>query len=100
MNVSDRVYNVTNARVSLSADQASRSRRYLISMSIRVICFVLCVVFTGWLRWAFFIGALILPWVAVVIANAGRENAASADQAVQQSPWLLEQSPNPRSTTG
>lgn len=85
------VYNVTSARVPLSSDQASRNRRYLISMSIRIICFVLCIVFTGWLRWAFFVGALILPWVAVVIANAGRENADGAADTLQHSPWMLEE---------
>lgn len=85
------IYNVTSARVPLSSDQASRNRRYLISMSIRIVCFVLCIVFTGWLRWAFFVGALILPWVAVVIANAGRENAEGAADALQHSPWMLEE---------
>jgi len=98
--MSDPVYNVTSARVPLSADQAGRSRRYLFSMSIRIICFVLCIAFTGWLRWAFFIGALILPWVAVVIANAGRENAEGAANTVQHNPWMLEEQPNPRATTG
>lgn len=83
------VFTVTSARTPLSADQASRNRRYLISMGIRVTCFVLCIVFTGWPRWAFFIGALILPWFAVVIANAGRENAAGAADPVQHSPWML-----------
>lgn len=85
------VFNVTNARSPLSADQAGRNRRYLISMSIRVLCFVLCIIFTGWLRWAFFVGALVLPWFAVVIANAGRENAAGAADPVQHSPWMLDE---------
>lgn len=90
-NVTEPVYNVTSARVPLSADQASRNRRYLISMAIRSGCFIACVISSGWLRWTFFIGALVLPWVAVVIANAGRENAAGAADAVQHSPWMLEE---------
>lgn len=89
--MSEPIFNVTSARTPLSADQASRNRRYLISMGIRVVCFVLCIVFSGWLRWAFFIGALVLPWFAVVLANAGRENAAGAADSVQHSPWTLEQ---------
>lgn len=84
------VYSVTSARMALSADQASRNRRYLVSMAIRVTCFVLCIVTAGALRWTFFVGALILPWVAVVIANAGRENAAGAAETLQHSPWTIE----------
>jgi ATP/ADP translocase len=84
------VYNVTNARVPLSADQSGRYRKYIISMSIRIACFVACILSSGWWRWGFFIGALILPWVAVVIANAGRENASGAADSMQHSPWELE----------
>ena len=88
--MSEPVFNVTSAQVPLSADQASRNRRYLISMAIRSICFVACIVASGWLRWAFFAGALVLPWIAVVIANAGRENAAGAADALQHVPRTLE----------
>lgn len=84
------VYRVTDARVPLSKDQAARHRRYLISMSIRSSCFVLCILTEGWLRWAFFIGAMVLPWIAVVIANAGRENAPGAADTTQPSPWALD----------
>lgn len=84
------VYRVTDARVPLSKDQASRHRRYLISMSIRSTCFVLCILADGWLRWVLFAGAMVLPWIAVVIANAGRESAPSAADEVQRSPWALD----------
>jgi hypothetical protein len=70
------VYRITDARRSLSDDVRSREIRYLISMSIRTVCFVLAIVVPYWpLRVAFFIGALVLPYLAVVLANAGRENA-------------------------
>jgi hypothetical protein len=88
--MNDPVFNVTSAKVPLSADQASRNRRYLISMAIRSVCFIACIVCTGWVRWAFFVGALVLPWVAVVIANAGRENAAGAADPLQHLPRTLE----------
>ena len=89
--MSEPVFNVTSAQVPLSADQASRNRRYLISMAIRSLCFVACIFASGWLRWTFFAGALVLPWIAVVIANAGRENAAGASDALQHLPRTLEQ---------
>lgn len=84
------VYSVTSAQQPLSVDQAWRTRRYLISMSIRISCFVACIVTDGILRWVCFVGALVLPWIAVVIANAGRENAAGAAETLQNGPWEIE----------
>jgi len=54
-------------------DQRDRQVRYLISMTIRVVCFGLAIVVDGPLRWVFITGAVFLPYVAVVFANAGRE---------------------------
>lgn len=80
------VYSVTSARTSLTDDQSARNKRYMLSMSIRVVCFVLCIVTDGWLRWTFFVGALVLPWVAVVIANAGREQRVKASSTILTGP--------------
>ena len=57
-------------------------RRYLLSMGIRTVCFVLAVVTLGVLHWAvigwiFVIGAVVLPYVAVVVANAKRPRGAT-----------------------
>ncbi len=68
------VYRVTSAQVGLSEDQSGRTRRYLISMAIRTACFLLAVVVPGWPRWFLIAGAVVLPYLAVVVANAGREN--------------------------
>ena len=68
------VFTITGAGTSLAADQAPRTRTYLISMLFRTACFVGAVLASGWLRWALVAGAVILPYVAVVIANAGRES--------------------------
>ena len=64
---------ITTARKSVADDQARRVRGYVISMTIRIICFLLAVVTTGYLRWIFVAGALIIPYIAVVFANGGRE---------------------------
>ncbi|GAB3683127.1 DUF3099 domain-containing protein [Angustibacter aerolatus] len=66
------VHSITGAQTSLDDDLHGRMKRYLVSMSVRTLCFVLAVVFTGWLRWTFAAAAIILPYVAVVAANAGR----------------------------
>ena len=68
----DPVQVVTTARPSLSDDVDSRTRRYLVMMGIRTVCFVLAVALDGWLRWVFAVGAVVLPYLAVVVANAGR----------------------------
>jgi hypothetical protein len=63
---------ITTATRSHHEDIAIRQRRYLISMGIRTVCFVLAVVSIGhWFMWAFIAGSVLLPYVAVVLANAG-----------------------------
>lgn len=42
-------------------------------MGIRTTCFLLAIIFSGWPRWVLIAGAVLLPYVAVVVANAGRE---------------------------
>lgn len=65
------VHTITDAQQSHTADMNGRMIRYAISMGIRLVCIVLAFVFDGWLRWVMIAGAVILPWIAVVIANAG-----------------------------
>lgn len=68
---------VTEARRSRTEDIAYRERRYLILMGFRIVCFAVAVVlFTQGLRWLAAIpaiGAIVLPYFAVVFANGGRE---------------------------
>jgi hypothetical protein len=62
---------ITTAPTSRAADIRRRQRRYVISMTIRTVCFVAAVaVGPGWLRWVLIAAALFLPYVAVVMANA------------------------------
>jgi hypothetical protein len=68
------VYAISDARVSLTNDQDDRAKKYFFSMSLRLIFFVAAVLVEGPLRWVLFSSSLILPWAAVVIANAGREH--------------------------
>jgi Flp pilus assembly protein TadB len=68
---------ITDARRPHSDDQDARIHRYLVSMGIRTICVLLAVVVEGWLRWVFVIGAIGLPYVAVVMANARGEPSSS-----------------------
>jgi Flp pilus assembly protein TadB len=63
---------ITTARSSAAEDMKSRQRRYALSMTIRLVCFVAAVaVGPGPLRWVLVAGAVFLPLFAVVMANAG-----------------------------
>jgi len=64
---------ITTAQSGLSLDQAARQRRYFISMMIRTACFILTVLLPSPYRWIALAGALTLPYIAVIAANAGRE---------------------------
>ena len=58
-------------------------RRYLLSMGIRTACFllsVLAIVVLHWtvVGWILVVGAVVLPYVAVVMANATRARPAGS----------------------
>ena len=67
------IQSITSAQSGLTADQSARQRRYFISMMIRTACFILTVVLPSPFRWIALVGALTLPYIAVIAANAGRE---------------------------
>ncbi|MFY9330484.1 MAG: DUF3099 domain-containing protein [Candidatus Nanopelagicales bacterium] len=73
MSGNEQVHSITGARQGLRDDQAPRTRKYLISMGIRTGCVIGAIMVPGWPRWILLAGAVILPYLAVVIANAGRE---------------------------
>ena len=62
---------ITTAASSREEDISRRQRRYVLSMGVRTACFIAAVlVGPGWLRWVLVAGAVLLPYVAVVMANA------------------------------
>lgn len=92
------VYSISGAQSALSADQTGRTRRYLISMGIRTACVLGAIVTPGWPRWVLIAGAVILPYIAVVVANGGRSRAQYApvetvslayDRALPSSPPII-----------
>ena len=71
------VHLVTQARRPMSEDIRYRQHRYLIMMGIRVICFAIAIIlYVIHLRWLILVpavGAILIPYIAVVFANGGRE---------------------------
>lgn len=89
------VFRITGARTGLSEDVRGRQRRYVLSMGVRTLCFLTAV--TLWnverpLAWLALVAGTVLPYIAVVIANAGRENAPGVPESVihTQGPPRLE----------
>lgn len=63
------VYGITTARRGQHDDVHARMVKYAVSMGIRMVCLVLAFVVHGWLAWVFVAGAVLLPYVAVLLAN-------------------------------
>src|SRR6187549_2342864 len=65
---------ITSAAASRNADIAARQKRYLFSMGIRTACFIGAIIASlagiQWLWPILIVAALVLPYVAVVMANA------------------------------
>jgi hypothetical protein len=74
------VFRITGARAGLQEDVRGRQRRYVISMTVRTISVILAATLWNVERHVAVVAlvlGLVLPYIAVVIANAGRENAPS-----------------------
>lgn len=61
---------ITSLPRSPQDDRRSRMIQYSVAMTIRTICLLLCLVVPGWWRLLPAIGAIVLPYIAVVLANA------------------------------
>lgn len=74
------VHQVTDAQPSLSADIGKREKSYFIKMGIRLICLILAFTVPAPLpvRLLLFAGAIFLPYIAVIGANAPPRGATAA----------------------
>ncbi|MCB5181202.1 DUF3099 domain-containing protein [Streptomyces antimicrobicus] len=83
------VFRITGARMGLSEDVRGRQRRYVISMTIRTLSVIATVLLWNVQRplaVVTLIAGALLPYIAVVIANAGRESAPSLPSHFVPSP--------------
>ncbi|AWT42312.1 MULTISPECIES: DUF3099 domain-containing protein [Streptomyces] len=92
------VVRITGARTGLQEDVRGRQRRYVISMTIRTVSVILAATLWNVERHvaivALVLGA-VLPYIAVVIANAGRENAPSLPSTFVTAPMRPMIAPSP-----
>ncbi|WP_306328557.1 DUF3099 domain-containing protein [Streptomyces venezuelae] len=74
------VFRITGARQGLADDVRGRQRRYVISMTVRTLSVIAAAVLWNVERHVAIVAlalGILLPYIAVVIANAGRESAPS-----------------------
>ncbi|QEO10058.1 DUF3099 domain-containing protein [Protaetiibacter larvae] len=79
------VHTVTELPPSPELERRSRMIKYTIAMSIRVVCLALCLVVPGWWLLIPAVGAVFLPYFAVVIAN----NAHTGERGRVRRPGAL-----------
>lgn len=80
---------VTDAGLSHSEDIGVRQRRYLMTQSVRLACLLLAATLPVplWAKSVFLLGAAVLPYFGVVMANAGPTRGRRrrvAQRAVEQ----------------
>ena len=83
------VQGVTTASAARSEDREARMKVYLVQMLIRTVCFGAALFTTGWWQLLFILGAVALPYVAVVqVNNAGPRQAGSLRAVPAEGPEL------------
>ncbi|HVT22385.1 MAG TPA: DUF3099 domain-containing protein [Mycobacteriales bacterium] len=76
---------ITTAAPSAVDERHARERRYLITMSVRVVAFIAAIFlvhFSWWLAAIAIALSLVLPWVAVISANAPRRTREDVTPAL------------------
>ncbi|NEM90144.1 DUF3099 domain-containing protein [Galbitalea soli] len=76
---------VTSLPPSPNDERRTRMIKYSVAMAVRVVCVVLCFFVKGWWLLLPIAGAVILPYIAVVLANT----VSSAGRAVVVRPGAI-----------
>ncbi|MCY0906491.1 DUF3099 domain-containing protein [Arthrobacter sp. H14-L1] len=95
------VHNITDAPIAQSDDMHRRMVKYALAMSIRLVCLFLIFVLPGWFKIIAVVGAVALPWFAVIIANGGSDTLNEhAGSLLDQAPLGQLEGPDPQSAAG
>lgn len=82
----DGVQRITGAPEAGHVERDARFVRYAWQMAIRTACFIAAFFTTGWVQVVFFIAAIVLPYIAVVLANNGTVSNGEVLDAVPKNP--------------
>ena len=75
-----RAQSVTSIPQSPEDERRSRMIKYLITMSIRIVCLVLMLFVQGWWLVVCAAGAILLPYFAVVLGSVGNSWTSHAER--------------------
>jgi hypothetical protein len=64
---------ITSLPESPDAGRHRRMIQYGVAMGIRVLCVIACFFVHGWWLFVPIVGAVVLPYIAVVLANVGQQ---------------------------
>ncbi|MEQ4520579.1 DUF3099 domain-containing protein [Pseudarthrobacter sp. B907] len=94
------VHSITDAAVAHSEEMRQRMVKYAVAMGIRMVCLVLVFVVDGWFKIIPVIGAVFLPWFAVVIANGSDHAEVHSDSLIDFVPMGELDAPLDEGTAG
>ena len=80
------VHSITDAATAHSEEMRQRMIKYAVAMGIRMVCLILIFVVDGWFKVLPVIGAVFLPWIAVVIANGSDKAEIHSDSLLDYVP--------------
>lgn len=80
------VHSITDAATAHSEEMRQRMIKYAVAMGIRMVCLILIFVVDGWFKILPAIGAVFLPWVAVIIANGSDKAEIHSDSLLDYAP--------------
>ena len=80
------VHSITDAATAHSEEMRQRMIKYAVAMGIRMVCLILIFVVDGWFKIIPVIGAVFLPWFAVIIANGSDKAEIHADSLLDYAP--------------
>lgn len=80
------VHSITDAAAAHSDEMRQRMIKYAVAMGIRMVCLILVFVVDGWFKLIPVMGAVFLPWVAVVIANGSDRAEVHSDSLLDYVP--------------
>lgn len=63
-------HSITTLPESASTDRHRRMVQYIVAQAVRLACFVGALFASGWWQFSLVIAAVLLPYIAVVLANA------------------------------
>ncbi|WP_400160614.1 DUF3099 domain-containing protein [Arthrobacter sp. BPSS-3] len=94
------VHSITDAATAHSEEMRSRMVKYALAMGIRMVCLVLIFVVDGWFKILPVIGAVFLPWFAVVVANGNDKAEVHSESLIDYVPLGQLEGPPPAESFG